>query len=199
MKLDLVTYVGPEIDDQKLLEKLPKDLAKLLSQVNGFIQFHGGLHVRGVCTSPTWHSLRSAWMGENAFHRFYPEVGRDDIPFAEDCLGDQFFLQEGTVWRLFAETGELESLEMTFSKFLASAQANPDEFLGLHYLKQFQSEGGVLEPGQLLTSYPPFCSEQAEDGVKLTAISSEERYRFLADFAAQMRAMPDDDDFDEDE
>lgn len=88
MQLAHVTFVGPPIDDRDLLSNLPKNLADLLEQINGFIQFHGGLHLRGVCRKPVWHSLRAAWLGKHAFHRLYPEVVEpEDIPFAEDAWG----------------------------------------------------------------------------------------------------------------
>src|SRR4051794_40987986 len=41
MKRDHVTFVGPALDDFKLLEKLPPELSGLLEQINGFILFHG--------------------------------------------------------------------------------------------------------------------------------------------------------------
>jgi hypothetical protein len=187
MKLDHLNFTGPAIDDPELLAKLPKALAELLTQTNGFIQFHGGLHVRGACLTPGWHSLREAWLGDNAFHRLYPEVEPDDVPFAEDYLGDQFLIRGGDVWRLYAETGEVESLEETFKVFMENVQDDPGEELGLHALLQFQRDGGKLKPGQLLAADPPYCTEEAAEGVSLKAISGEERKRFLADFAAKMR------------
>ena len=148
------------------------------------------MHLRGACLAPLWHSLREAWLGQNAFHRLYPELTPQDIPFAQDCLGDQFLLREGMVWRLFAETGETETLEETLSQFLRSAQTDPVEELGLQPLMQFQQDGGKLQPGQLLAAYPPFCMEESEDGVTLSAVPCEERHRFLAQFAAKIRALP---------
>jgi hypothetical protein len=191
MKLDHLSYTGPAIDDPELLAKLPKPLAELLLQTNGYIQFHGGLHVRGACLAPAWHSLREAWLGDNAFHRLYPELKPDDVPFAEDFLGDQFILRDGDVWRLYGETGEMEPQEETFKVFMENVQDDPGEELGLHALLQFQRDGGKLLPGQLLAAYPPYCTEEAAEGVSLKAISSDERHRFLADFAAKLRDVPD--------
>src|SRR3954453_4788104 len=110
MRLEDVTFVGPPIDDPEVLGLLPPELAGLLAGQNGFVQFRGGLHVRGACRGPAWHSLREAWLGEGSFHRHYPEVRPGDVPFAEDCLGDQFLLREGRVWRLAGETGEVVPL-----------------------------------------------------------------------------------------
>jgi hypothetical protein len=191
MQLDHVTFVGPPIDDAELLARLPKNLAGLLQQINGFIQYKGGLHVRGACLEPAWHSLRDAWLGEHAFHQLYPDVQPDDVPFAEDCMGDQFLLRDGQVWRLAAETGEMGSLAVTLGEFLHSVQAEPIQYLSMQPLLQFQQEGGNLEPGQLLAAFPPFFVKQAADGVRLAAIRGDERRRFLADVAAQIRDVPD--------
>lgn len=190
MEFKHVTFIGPPLDDAELLTRLPANLAELLEQVNGFIQFHGGLHVRGVCREPPWHSLRNAWDGDVAFHRLYPEVRPADVPFAEDCLGDQFLLRGSRVWRLSAETGAVESLEIGLDGFFEAVEADPVEFLSLHPLLQFQAEGKHLEPGQLLAAFPPFCTTESADGVSLAAISADERRRFLADSAAQLRDVP---------
>jgi hypothetical protein len=191
MELDHVTFVGPPIDDGEILAKVPANLAGLLQQLNGFIQFHGGLHVGGACRNPSWHSLRDAWVGVHAFHSLYPAVHLEDIPFAEDCLGDQFILRDGRVLRLSAETGELQALNLDLAGFFHSVEADPIEFLSLEPLLQFQRDGGALEPGQLLAAYPPFCTEQSADGVHLAAISADERRRLLADFAEQIHDVPD--------
>ncbi|HTK75675.1 MAG TPA: hypothetical protein VL371_10490 [Gemmataceae bacterium] len=190
MELQHVTYSGPPIDDEPLLARLPTSLADLLRQMNGFIQLHGGLHVRGACLQPAWHSLREAWAGGSAFHRFYPHVRRKDVPFAEDCMGDQFLLRSGRVYKLAAETGALEPMNVSLAAFFQAVAADPVEFLSLHPLIKFQHDGGRLEPGQLLGAFPPFCCKQSADGVSLAAIPTGERRRFLADLAAQVRDLP---------
>jgi hypothetical protein len=187
-----LTYEGPPIDDVEILDRVPSALAGVLQQVNGFIQFGGGLHVRGACRQPTWHSLREAWLGDKAFHCLYPAVVRsDDVPFAEDCMGDQFLLRGEIVWRLSAETGDAAPLNMSLGEFLQEAQVNPVEFLSLNPLVQFQNEGGHIEPGQLLNAYPPFCFAESGAGVSLKAVPAGEQRRYLSDLAKQIREVPD--------
>src|ERR1043165_4356366 len=187
-KTNHVTYEGPPVDDQEIFDRLPEPLTALLQGANGYIHYHGGFHVRGACKSPAWHSVRDAWMGPSAFHRLYPDVKPDDIPFAEDSLGDQFLLRNGGVWQLYAETGEVEDLEETFDEFMDRVKDDPGEEIGLHPLLHFQRQGGHLQPGQLLAADPPYCTEEAEDGVTLTAMPAEARRVAHAEFAVKFRA-----------
>ena len=195
MQLEHVTFTGPPLDDPALLELLPSNLAGLLKQINGFIQFHGGLHLRGACIEPGWHSLRNAWQGETAFWRLYTEVRQSDIPFAEDCMGDQFLLRDLVVHKLAAETGEVMSLGHGLREFFVNIAADPVEYLSLHPLLMYQQNGGQLMPGQLLVAYPPFCTKESANGVSLTAIATDEQRQFLADLAAKLRNIPKDGKF----
>jgi hypothetical protein len=186
MELNHVTFSGPPSDDAELWPKLPKELASLLRSINGFIQYGGGLHVRGVCSVPEWHSLRSAWLGERAFHRLYEGVTAADIPFAEDCVGDQFLLRNGEVLRLAAETGDVEPFAAGLVSFLEAASASPVEFLSLQPLLRLHHEGRALQPGQLIHVYPPFCTKEAAQGVSLRAVSARELIGVHAALAAQL-------------
>lgn len=191
MELNEIDYVGPPIDDPETLARLPEDLVELLEQVNGFRQFGGGLHVRGACLEPAWHALRSAMVGDDAFYKLYPdEVDPSDVPFAEDCLGDQYLLRGGLVWQLVAETGEVEPMDLTLEEFLQAAQDDPEEFLCLNPLSQYRRDGDALDPGELLSNMPPFCVAESAEGVTLEAVPALDRRRFLADLAARVRELP---------
>ncbi len=155
------TYVGPPIDDLTLLATLPRALAMSLEETNGFVAFGGGLHVRGICAAPAWHSLARFWSGDDALCRIYTSIQADDVPFGEDALGDQFFLRGADCWRLLAEVDDVEALGCGFDEFISRALADPVEFLGLEPLIQFQREGGTLKPGELINAYPPFSTVEA--------------------------------------
>jgi len=191
MYLDHVTYTGPGIDDPETLGRLPRPLRGLLEQINGFIQFHGGLHVRGACSEPDWHSLGVAWKGEQSFAALYDAIDEEDIPFAEDCIGCQYLLRNDSVHYFEAETGDLEDLGKSFREFVEWVQADPVENLGMHPLLQLQKEGGNLQPGQLLSEYPFFFTKESANGVDLRAVPAMERRRFLADICRQLKDLPD--------
>lgn len=184
-------YVGPPISDPEILERLPREYRDLLARANGYVAYHGGLHIRGACLTPAWHSLREAWDGEHAVHRLWPSVSPDDIPFAQDALGDQFLLRGGHVHRLAAETGTLESLGVDLVGFDAAVRADPVEYLSLAPLQAFRAEGGVLQPGQLLNVYPPYCVDNANRGRSYRAIGAANRLAFLSSLASQLRELPD--------
>lgn len=190
MELD-ITWAGPPIDDQQLLSKLPSDLAKLLKSVNGLIQFSGALHLRGACQNPEWHSLRYAWEAPDAFYRHYRTVKRSDVPVAQSALGDQYFIRNNEIYRLDTECDEIEPLEMDFKTFLEEVQSDPIDALNLEPLEEFWGQGGALEPGQLLSVMPPFVLSKPDTKYSYRAVSALDRLRFLADFAKQIRDLPD--------
>ena len=186
MNLDGITFIGPTVHAPQVLDRLPDSLRTLLEQVNGFILFGGALHVRGACQTPNWHSLDEAWSGEAAFHRLYPAVKAHWIPFAEDCVGDQFFIGDGTILRLEAETGKMHETGMTLRQFLEAVQADPVKALQAEPLLQFRQEKGDLPKGQLILAYPPFCTVEAGAGVNLAAMDASHVHKFHADLAHQL-------------
>ena len=191
MKLCNVTFQGPAISDAALLERLPGAYSGILQQINGFIAFNGGFHLRGVCHAPEWHSLPVVWSGHYALHKLFPAVAATDIPFGQDCLGDQYLLRKDVVHRLYGESGFLRSMEMSFVMFLGEVESDAKELLGLEPLARFEQEGGQLLPGQLLSVSPPFITEESKHGVSLSAVSALERISFLADFARQTATLRD--------
>ncbi len=192
MDLSNLTYQGPEFEaDREVTPLVPDNLLSLLKQVNGFILMGGGLHVRGMCAEPNWHSLRTALLGERAIHRLFPSVEKSDIPFAQDCVADQYLLRDGIVYKLFSETGELACLDFGLASFLTAVSNDPVEFLGLEPLIQMHDEGQYLEPGQVIHVYPPFCTKEAENGVALSPVDSSEALTFLSGLSRQLGSVGD--------
>src|SRR6185369_4848902 len=98
----------------------------------------------------------------------------------------------GVIHQLYAELGEVESLGIDLGKFMERVQKGPVEFLTLEPLMRFLSDGDELKPGQLLSAFPPFVMKESSNGVSFKAIEMFDRIRFLADFARQIRSVPDD-------
>ena len=153
--------------------------------MNGFVAFSGALHVRGACASPAWHSLGLTRGLRDAY-----QLDGSDVLFGQDCVGDQFILRSSVVHKLYAETGELESLDQSLSAFLESACANPRDAFSNEPLLQVQAEGGRLAPGELLSISPPYCTVESARGVSVRPIAAADRLAFLVDFSGQIRAVP---------
>jgi hypothetical protein len=185
-----ISYSGPAVDDPDLLAELPAALAALLGRVNGFVAYRGGMHVRGACAQPAWHSLRAAWRGPASFAARYPSVLASDVPFAQDPLGNQFLLRDGLVVRLYTEVGQLQPLGIDLDGFCERVLADPIGTVGLQPLMQFEGEDERLLPGQLLSAFPPVCSEEAREGVLLRAVPIADRLTDLASLAAQLAGVP---------
>jgi hypothetical protein len=191
MELRGVTWTGSAPDDLELLAELPRDLCRVLAVVNGFILFGGALHVRGAVRDPEWHSIRALREGPHALAALYSAVEPDDVPFAQDCVGDQFLLRGESVVQLAAETGQVVPMGMRLPEFLERACADPEEFLGAQPLIRLLDGGGELQPGMLLHAYPPFCTQQASAGVSLRPVPAAELIRFHAALARQIASVSD--------
>ncbi len=150
MVLTGVTFLGPETHDARTLERLPPPLRELLTEVNGFVAYRGGLHLRGACDMPSWHSIDVVWRGVFALHGLFDSVLPADIPFGQDFRGDQLLLRRGRVWRLDTTTGVTTCLDVDLDSFLAAARCDPVDFLGLQPLRGFLDGGGLLRPGHVL-------------------------------------------------
>jgi hypothetical protein len=187
-----ILFTGGELTDLVTFAQLPVYLQTFLREQNGVVAYFGGLHIRGCVTEPTWHSLDAAWHGEEAFWRTYDEVMESDIPFGQDCVGNQFLLRGDAVLWLDTETGELADLEVDFKHFLFGVEKFPLDALSMEPLRAFQQGGGVLRPGQLLSVYPPFCMATNDQQASSTkAISAAERLAWLANFYRQIKDLPD--------
>ncbi len=187
LELSDVTYRGPAIDDVELFDRLPLGVQELLQLNNGFIQYGGGLHVRGACLTPEWHSLRQAWHGPQALHVLYSEVRTTDVPLAQNCLGDQFVVRDSLVWRLDGEQGHLENTQLDIGSFMRACQSDPMELLELAPLINYRHAEGALEPGDLVLAYPPLCTEEAgEETLSLEAWPASQVIQFHAKLAAHI-------------
>ncbi len=190
MTLQGVTYQGPRLKTPAPLEGLPDALFEILWQVNGFVAYAGGLHVRGMVEEPDWHSLEHYRSGEMALHKLFRGITDRDIPFGQDFLGNQFVLREDEVWKLRGDTGQVRPLGVDLPHFLDEARKDPVEYLELHLLARFSEQIGMLEPGQLVHTIPPLCMTREQNKLALKAAPAANTISFLANLARQIENVP---------
>ncbi len=184
MNISNITWRGESIDDVEILRELPHRLVSVLAEANGFIVHEGALHFRGASLTPDWHSLRYAWRGPSAFHTLYESVMTSDIPFAQDQFGDQFLLRNNAVFRLSAETGEVDQLAESLDAFFRRLAEDIEGFLNIEL-------GKTMQPGQLLLAYPPFIFKESGSGALLKPMQTGQVIAFHADLARQIKEVPD--------
>jgi hypothetical protein len=182
----------PDVDPSRETADLPVALARLLEPVDGLVAIEGGLHILGARSRLAWHDLHQVWKGERALSILYDAVFPGDVPFAANCMGDQFLLRGESVVQLIAETGELEPVDGSLESFLRRCAAgDPEIWLGLRYLKQFEDENGRLDPARVLLPYPLLTMAESEKGVRLAALPAEEALEFHASLARRIADLPD--------
>ena len=145
-----LTYPGAPLDDVAILERIPQEYAQLLAQQNGFIALWGGIHLRGACSRPVWHSLAAALDGPAALSRLFPPIRPDDLPFGQSALGVQLVLRRGVVWRLDPVAFTMECLRLDLAGLITTLDHDPSAVLDLEPLARFRAGGEQLLPGQLL-------------------------------------------------
>ncbi len=191
MRLRHLNYEGPEISSGRALRRMPGPLRDLLRRINGFVAFDGGFHLRGVCLDPGWHSIQAVMSGPGAFHQLFDNVSPQDVPFAQDALGDQFLLRGYRIHLLHAETGDVEDLEMDLDQFMDAVVEDPLSTLDMAPLHIFMEEGGRLTPGELLEVEPPLCLRQPGQPTSFKALACAERMENLSLLARRMSLVPD--------
>lgn len=163
MDLKGVIYRGEAPVDQELAARLPDELRQFYEEANGLLAYNGGLQIRSCTQDAHWNSLGHYWTGETALHHTYPNLTSSDIPFGQDCVGDQFFLRDDSVWLLSAETGEVVDMEASFDEFLENCIEDPVEYLAMEPLVHHLDMEGPLAPGHLVHVVPALSLELPED------------------------------------
>lgn len=181
-----ITYIGAPVSDSATFKLLPFEMQAFMLQNNGLIAYFGGIHFRGCCQEPAWHSIKEAWQGEQAFWRIYKKVRQSDLPFAQDAVGNQFLLRHNQVWFLDTETGAMQNLNVDFSRFVEAVQRFPGEALDLRAVGTFMQAGAALAPGELLAVYPPQCIQTNGEELNLTRMPVATRLDSLANLHKQV-------------
>jgi hypothetical protein len=169
-----ISYSGPEIDDFETFVLLPDYLKDFFLKKNGFIIRTGFFHIRGCVKEPKWHSLKEIWLGENKLSDLFQSINKNDIPIAQNCLGDQFFLRHNIIHLLKSEYDEIENLRIDFHQFIKEMFELAPEDLDVKKMQNI-----ILEPGQLINADPPLVFK-SPIGYSFKAIDAIEQIKNLS-------------------
>ncbi len=190
MTLQGVTFQGPPLKNLEKIERLPDELIELLWQINGFVAYAGGLHLRGMVDEPGWHSFERYRSGEMALSKLFSAVENSDLPFGQDFLGNQFVLRDSEVWKLRADTGEIRGLDVELAGFFEAVRRDPIAYLRLDLLAEYHDLHGMLEPGELVHTMPPLAMRRDGRKPALKSAPVDNALSFLANFARQIADVP---------
>ncbi len=183
MEFKGVTYRGDLPIDEDLALRIPQDLLDFYRDTNGLIAYNGGLQIRACTNSDHWNSLGRYWTGERALSRCYPNLLTSDIPFGQDCVGDQFFIREDGVWLLSTETGEVIDMEATLFEFFENCIEDPVEYLAMEPLVHHLDMEGTLSPGMLVHVVPGLSLDVPDDtSYHIDSLTVDERLDWLIKF-----------------
>ncbi len=176
------------VTDTETFAMLPEELRAFLMKFNGIVAFKGGLQVWACVYEPSWLSLKEIWIGAKNLHGVYTYVKETDIPFAQDCFGDQYLWREGMIVKLNAEYGEVEEVAPSIDAFMEALQQDPVDYLVLESFEAYLANGNTFEAGQLINVYPPFTMNSANERV-LKAVPADEQHKFLKTFYQQIKPL----------
>lgn len=84
---------------------------------------------------------------------------------------------------LDAETGDVSEFAPDLESFLSGIAGDITQYLNIGMDHE-------LQPGFLLHAYPPFCTAESGEGSSLRPVPADELILFHADFASQIREVP---------
>jgi hypothetical protein len=157
--------------------EIPSIILKFLKKLDSFFMFNGGLQFFST------DKIIKYWTGKSAFHKHYDEIRPTDVPFAQDYFGDQFLLREKGVIKLYAETGEIEKLNLTISDWYKDVCADPENKLNISF--QYS-----VAKGELLFAYPPFCFKEGAPA-KIKAVPEPELIQIHFDLYKKIKNLKD--------
>ncbi|GAA3007168.1 hypothetical protein GCM10020229_18660 [Kitasatospora albolonga] len=143
--------MGPEIDLDFGVENGPLvELGRLITRMNGFYLFNGGVQVFRVGDEGLGHDML-AWNTEELWKDSYNGLADDLFCFAQDLFGAQFAVMGGTeVVRFDPETAEVGVIGTSLEDWAAWLLDDPDVNGVNAFSYAFQKENGPLEPNERL-------------------------------------------------
>jgi len=180
------------VDKNSALMARERGLYRLLCKKNGFFCFESALHVfhSGVAAINVpslegWNDLRG-WRGD-----YGTIIPSQDVFFAQDIFGGQFFLREGVVWSFDPETAEIERVAADIEEWCAIILSDWRLLTGYSLAHEWQKVYGKLAVNKRLVPKVPFFSGGDYSVENLYAEDAEASMKFRAEIARQIVDLPD--------
>ncbi|MEI2603596.1 SMI1/KNR4 family protein [Erwinia aphidicola] len=169
---------------------LVDELRQLLSSKNGCYGFVSALHIFPWQSSGEEMGIQQ-WNQPELWIDAYEDMARDALFFAEDIFGVQFCLRGDAVCSFEPETGEFSWLAASLEHWCALILEEYSVLTGYPLAQDWQEQHGALPPGCRLMPKLPFVAGGEFVPENLQAVRSIQAMRHRAQFALQIRHMPD--------
>lgn len=192
--LDLASDpIGSGFEVISLPQNLNSQAINLLSKKDGFYAFEGALLVRPYHDTPSVLGLVK-WNSFDLWKSQYPNVGTDIQGytfFAENVIGEQFFLADDWVGQFDPETGECHKIADNLDAWAGEVLADCDYLTGHGLARQWQETHGRLPEGSRLIPKVPFVLQGEFDVSNLVARLELEAISMRAQLASQLAGLED--------
>ena len=185
--------IGSGFDASTLRGSLNPQTAKLLADRDGFYAFEGALLVRPVLDTQNVLGIMT-WNSFDLWKSHYSDFGIDiqsNTFFAENILGEQFFLANDWIGQFDPETGESHKVADDLNSWAAAILADSDYLTGHGLAHKWQKANGKLPAGSRLIPKVPFVLQGDFEVSNLVAKPELEAITIRAQLAAQLARLKD--------
>jgi len=143
--------MGPAIDLDFGVESGPLvELGRVISRMNGFFLFNGGIQVFRVGEEGLGPDMLS-WNSDEVWKDSYAGLADDLFCFGQDLFGNQFAIMGGEeVVRFDPETADVTPLGTSLEAWAKRLLVDPDVNGVNSFAHAFQKENGALRPNERL-------------------------------------------------
>ena len=166
------------------------ELRLLLNSKNGCYGFVSALHIFPWQSNGEEMGIEQ-WNQPALWIDAYDDMARDALFFAEDIFGVQFCLRGDAVCSFEPETGEFTWLAASIEHWCALILEEYSVLTGYPLAQDWQEQHGALPAGCRLMPKLPFVAGGEFVPENLQAVRSTQAMRHRAQFALQIRPMPD--------
>lgn len=164
-------------------------LDALIEARNGFYAFESALHVLPSEVSAMRTIER--WNAPDGWRSGYGSMADGLLFFAEDAFGGQFALWDERICTFDPETGDVDVLASSVEDWADQLLDDYRVLTGYPVAHEWQLQNGLLQPGMRLVPKVPFVIGGDYTVDNLSALDAEEGMRVRAEFAMQIRDLPD--------
>lgn len=180
----LVVECCNSVDVQKLC-------TNILNRRNGFLAYDDALHVFPACAPSSGPNLVQ-WNSPLGWRNAYGRLLDGYLCFAQDVFGNQFAMNDGVVYRVECETGEMKKIAEGLENWVQWVLDDVDFTTGRPFARLWKEEhSDWSSSGERLVPKLPFVLGGGFDTSNFYSYDAEKAMKAYGDLALQLQDVPD--------